>query len=177
MKDLPIIWLLLNTTIGKIIIGLFVIFVVVSIFGWWLVPIIAGLIAIILFYLYYKRKEKKMLVPSICFGAIALASAIYINKEILFDYDPYPDKYRPYYQDIQEELIITDTANVVDGDMLDTENTPKSEVSESIKSSASSSHDSHHNDNMRGFDPASEDDTHDNGMSRYMENYDDEGWD
>ena len=32
-------------------------------------------------------------------------------------------------------------------------------------------------DNMRGFDPASEDDMEDNGMSRYMENYDDEGWD
>lgn len=38
MKDLPIIWLLLNTTIGRIVIGLFVVFVVVSIFGWWLVP-------------------------------------------------------------------------------------------------------------------------------------------
>ena len=32
-------------------------------------------------------------------------------------------------------------------------------------------------DNMRGFDPASEDDMDDNGMSRYMENYDEEGWD
>ena len=32
-------------------------------------------------------------------------------------------------------------------------------------------------DNMRGFDPASEDDMDDNGMSRYMENTDDEGWD
>lgn len=32
-------------------------------------------------------------------------------------------------------------------------------------------------DNMRGFDPASEDDMDDNGMSRYMENNDDEGWD
>lgn len=32
-------------------------------------------------------------------------------------------------------------------------------------------------DNMRGFDPASEDDMPDNGMTRYMENYDDEGWD
>ena len=32
------------------------------------------------------------------------------------------------------------------------------------------------NDNMRGFDPASEDDMDDNGMSRYMENDDDEGW-
>lgn len=32
-------------------------------------------------------------------------------------------------------------------------------------------------DNMRGFDPASEDDMEDNGMSRYMENNDEEGWD
>ncbi len=32
-------------------------------------------------------------------------------------------------------------------------------------------------DNMRGFDPASEDDMHDNGMSRFMENNDEEGWD
>jgi len=32
-------------------------------------------------------------------------------------------------------------------------------------------------DNMRGFDPASEDDMPDNGMSRYMENDDEEGWD
>ena len=34
-----------------------------------------------------------------------------------------------------------------------------------------------HYDNMRGFDPASEDDMDDNGMSRYMENNDEEGWD
>lgn len=31
-------------------------------------------------------------------------------------------------------------------------------------------------DNLRGFDPASEDDLHDNGMRRYMENDDEEGW-
>ena len=48
--------------------------------------------------------------------------------------------------------------------------------------SSSSSSSSHSNksggyDNMRGFDPASEDDMDDNGMSRYMENDDDEGWD
>ena len=35
----------------------------------------------------------------------------------------------------------------------------------------------HKPDNMRGFDPASEDDMDDNGMSRFMENNDDEGWD
>jgi hypothetical protein len=30
---------------------------------------------------------------------------------------------------------------------------------------------------MHGFDPASENDMDDNGMGRYMENNDDEGWD
>lgn len=43
--------------------------------------------------------------------------------------------------------------------------------------SSRSSSSSHYSDNMRGFDPASEDDMDDNGMSRYMENDDDEGWD
>ena len=38
-------------------------------------------------------------------------------------------------------------------------------------------HPRHDPDNMRGFDPASEDDMDDNGMSRYMENNDEEGWD
>ena len=44
-------------------------------------------------------------------------------------------------------------------------------------SSSSHSHKSSSYDNMRGFDPASEDDMDDNGMSRYMENNDEEGWD
>ena len=44
-------------------------------------------------------------------------------------------------------------------------------------SSSSCSHESNSYDNMRGFDPASEDDMEDNGMSRYMENNDEEGWD
>ena len=32
-------------------------------------------------------------------------------------------------------------------------------------------------DGRHGFDPASEDDMDDNGMSRYMENNDERGWD
>ena len=31
-------------------------------------------------------------------------------------------------------------------------------------------------DNMRGFDPASEDDTDDGGVARYMDNNDGKGW-
>lgn len=49
--------------------------------------------------------------------------------------------------------------------------------SRSSETSSRSSSSSRYSDNMRGFDPASEDDMDDNGMSRYMENDDDEGWD
>lgn len=49
--------------------------------------------------------------------------------------------------------------------------TPTTSASGSTQPAASET------DNMRGFDPASEDDMDDNGMSRYMENNDDEGWD
>lgn len=52
-----------------------------------------------------------------------------------------------------------------------------SSVSEDYSYSASQAEESDDYDNMRGFDPASEDDMDDNGMSRYMENDDDEGWD
>lgn len=53
---------------------------------------------------------------------------------------------------------------------------PSTPISSSSASS-SRSHKSSSYDNMRGFDPASEDDMDDNGMSRYMENNDEEGWD
>ena len=48
--------------------------------------------------------------------------------------------------------------------------TPSSHSSQSY----SSSRDDDDYDNMRGWDPASEDDMEDNGMRRYMENYDEE---
>ena len=52
-----------------------------------------------------------------------------------------------------------------------------SSPAKSSSSTSSHYHKSSEYDNMRGFDPASEDDMDDNGMSRYMENYDEEGWD
>ena len=56
-----------------------------------------------------------------------------------------------------------------------TSSAPSKKASSATSSRSSSS--SRYSDNMRGFDPASEDDMDDNGMSRYMENDDDEGWD
>ena len=65
---------------------------------------------------------------------------------------------------------------------VDTIVEPKQEIEEKMKPAPSSrstmsSSRSYNNDNMRGWDPASEDDMDDNGMSRYMENNDEEGWD
>ena len=51
------------------------------------------------------------------------------------------------------------------------------DASKTVLPSSSSKHEYNEPDNMRGFDPASEDDMDDNGMSRYMENNDEKGWD
>ena len=86
----------------------------------------------------------------------------------------------------QTEPIIYDDKSIVEQAEHDTlsstnsEDSPKIEMKPSTPVSSSSSsraHKSSSYDNMRGFDPASEDDMEDNGMSRYMENNDDEGWD
>ena len=48
---------------------------------------------------------------------------------------------------------------------------------ESYSSSGRNRHEDKELDNMRGFDPASEDDMDDNGMQRYFDANDDEAWD
>ena len=57
------------------------------------------------------------------------------------------------------------------------QNIPSKEPIKMPSSSYSPSRKEKELDNMRGFDPASEDDMEDNALSRYMENYDEEGWD
>ena len=59
------------------------------------------------------------------------------------------------------------------------EETTKESATKPMSASSSSVSSEVHgsSDNMRGFDPASEDDMDDNGMRRFMENNDEEGWD
>ena len=57
MKDFPIIWLLFNTKLGRILLGILIVYVIVSMLGWWLVPIIIALIGAILLYEYYSNLE------------------------------------------------------------------------------------------------------------------------
>lgn len=78
-----------------------------------------------------------------------------------------------------EEAPITTTDSIAHEDTVDV--TTEKQADKSVAAPVSSSDVTHHHsgahDNMRGFDPASEDDMDDNGMSRYFDNNDDEGWD
>lgn len=76
---------------------------------------------------------------------------------------------KPFVEQAEHDTVVASVS----------EDSPKIEMKPSPVSSSSSSrsHKSSTYDNMRGFDPASEDDMDDNGMSRYMENNDEEGWD
>ena len=81
----------------------------------------------------------------------------------------------------QTEPVVYDNPTILEQHTPDTSSSVQEELSKttnptSTSSSSSHSHKSRSYDNMRGFDPASEDDMDDNGMSRYMENNDDEGW-
>jgi len=85
----------------------------------------------------------------------------------------------PIIYDKQSEVELSDpdtTSSSVQDEGNKVEEKPSSPV-KSSSTASSHSHKSSEYDNMRGFDPASEDDMDDNGMSRYMENNDEEGWD
>ena len=79
----------------------------------------------------------------------------------------------------KESLIVEQSdSNSVDANVNEDSSKTEKEKPVSVSlSSSSHSIESSNYDNMRGFDPASEDDMDDNGMSRYMENNDEEGWD
>lgn len=82
----------------------------------------------------------------------------------------------PVISDYQasEALVQSDSASSVLSEPSKAEESP---VSVSQSSPSLNPGKKPKQDNMRGFDPASEDDMDDNGMSRYMENNDEEGWD
>ena len=84
-----------------------------------------------------------------------------------------------YTPSVMQEVLEEETTQVVDTVNRVEECQKAEELKVSLKPASSSSSRAHQPssyDNMRGFDPASEDDREDNGMSRYMENNDEEGW-
>jgi hypothetical protein len=84
----------------------------------------------------------------------------------------------PIIYDDQPEVELSDP-DTISSSVQDEGNKVEEIPSSPVKSSSTASSHSHKSseyDNMRGFDPASEDDMEDNGMSRYMENNDEKGW-
>ena len=85
--------------------------------------------------------------------------------------------FKPQYPLVPEgfQLYEPDTISTRDSVVKEV---PKEEPKAQLPASSSSSKKSSYrpNDNMQRFDPPSEDDMDDNGMSRYMNAYDDEDW-
>ena len=104
-------------------------------------------------------------------------SALITLMLIFFACEKRSQQAEPLIFDDQPVVELSDS-NTISTNVQNERNKNDEIPSSPVKSSSSSS--SHHHksyDNMRGFDPASEDDTEDNGMRRYMENNDEEGWD
>ena len=77
-------------------------------------------------------------------------------------------------EESRDTVLVQDTVQVVSSPK---ENVKTTKEPVSSSGSVRSSSKKYNDDNLRGWDPASEDDMDDNGMSRYMENNDEEGWD
>ena len=190
MKDFPLIWFLFYTSLGRTILGIVIGYLVIMLVGWWLIPITAALIGAALLLIYYTppititdeengRKDKTNLKWGI--GLLVFAALFVLGlwgyqqweKALLMD-----SGYRPMWP----QEVETDTIRFVPQDtiIMPEEEEPKANVKKASPSGSSyspRSEKSREYDNMRGFDPASEDEMDDNGMNRYMENDDDEGRD
>ena len=89
----------------------------------------------------------------------------------------YDDSYK-YERSYSSDEVMDKSDSVVEKALNDAAEVASKSKAYSSTGSYSSSYDNEEvYDNMRGFDPASEDDMEDNGMTRYMENNDEEGWD
>lgn len=88
----------------------------------------------------------------------------------------YDDSYK-YERSYSSDKGKEKSDSVVEKALNDAAEVASKSKANSSTGSYSSSYDNEEYDNMRGFDPASEDDMEDNGMARYMENNDEEGWD
>ena len=86
--------------------------------------------------------------------------------------------FKPTYPLMPEGFQLYDTDSIGARDSMVIKEVPKEDPKAQLPASSSSSKRSSYrpNDNMQRFDPPSEDDMDDNGMSRYMNAYDDEDW-
>jgi len=185
MHFFPFIWLLFNSRIGQIILAVLIGFFLIYMLGWWLVPIIAALIALFLLmdYVFTPKCDKKKTV-----NRVELATGIFFSvfatvwgclMPDMFSMDEYGG--HNLGNDEIYEVRVDTLGYEPDSIAMDSGNT-ESVKAEPVKTHSYSSsvsrsyYDDDDDDEMRGFDPASEDDMDENGIDRYMENNDEEGW-
>ena len=93
---------------------------------------------------------------------------------------PAPSYHEAPVREAPKEVLVDTVSEVKQADE-EKKDAPVSPASSSVSTSRSTSSSygstSSYRYKEKEFDPASEDDMDDNGMSRYMENNDEEGWD
>lgn len=197
MIDILIV-LFCGTRIGRVILGLLIVYFFVALMGWAIVPFLAIIIGGLCIHasisgIEYCEKGVKMRKTPLIVGSFFLVFALlfiigsrYYNEKERLAWKTYH-----YYVSSKTEETIDDDTYVPDSVITTEMEKPKSVRTSRPSTSSSQTVSSYYfsssyldddeeeddDDNMRGFDPASEDDMEDNGMSRYMENTDDEGWD
>ena len=197
MIDILIV-LFCGTRIGRVILGLLIVYFFVALMGWAIVPFLAIIIGGLCIHasisgIEYCEKGVKMRKTPLIVGSFFLVFALLfiIGSRYYNEKERLARKTYHYYVSSKTEETIDDDTYVPDSVIITKTEKPKAVRTSRPSTSSSQTVSSYYfsssyldddeeeddDDNMRGFDPASEDDMEDNGMSRYMENTDDEGWD
>ena len=197
MIDILIV-LFCGTRIGRVILGLLIVYFFVALMVWAIVPFLAIIIGGLCIHasisgIEYCEKGVKMRKTPLIVGSFFLVFALLfiIGSRYYNEKERLARKTYHYYVSSKTEETIDDDTYVPDSVITTKMEKPKSVRTSRPSTSSSQTVSSYYfsssyldddeeeddDDNMRGFDPASEDDMEDNGMSRYMENTDDEGWD
>ena len=197
MIDILIV-LFCGTRIGRVILGLLIVYFFVALMGWAIVPFLAIIIGGLCIHasisgIEYCEKGVKMRKTPLIVGSFFLVFALLfiIGSRYYNEKERLARKTYHYYVPSKTEETVDDDTYVPDSVITTKMEKPKSVRASHPSTSSSQTVSSYYfsssyldddeeeddDDNMRGFDPASEDDMEDNGMSRYMENTDDEGWD
>lgn len=61
MRGFSILWLLLNTKIGNVILGLFIVYILIYVFEWWLIPIIAVIVGAFYINIAWENRQNRKL--------------------------------------------------------------------------------------------------------------------
>jgi len=193
MIDILIV-LFCGTRIGRVILGLLIVYFFVALMGWAIVPFLAIIIGGLCIHasisgIEYCEKGVKMRKTPLIVGSFFLVFALLfiIGSRYYNEKERLARKTYHYYVSSKTEETIDDDTYVPDSVIITKTEKPKAVRAghpsrHQVSSYASSSsyvddEEEYDDDNMRGFDPASEDDMEDNGMSRYLDDDDDEGWD